>query len=280
MKNKGFWSVIVLLFVCWLGNILYFQSQLLKEPIILNARIEIPAEEQALFSIYYLSNKHEVVEMQALTLENYSISALHPFYTENPKDQSFHQEFTHHLIKEVSFDVTSEDIHQLNGSVEAKKLFAHFSNGQVVPIKLDLLNFPTIAKSEDSSSSYSVEDGRSSSKFFFEKPVTMDPLELSPLTKNFMTVKALTWKEDNQNKNNNPKLLDLSQPQHIKEGNVASIELDSTGEIQERYIRSFQLWQGINEAGNPVILYIPWRIEPHITQDMVNEWVKKARDTE
>lgn len=271
--------MIVLLFVCWLGNILYSQSHLLKEPIILNAHIEIPAEEQVLFSIYYLSNKLEVVEM-ALTVDNYSISALHRFYSENPKDQSFHQEFTHHLIKEASFDVTSEDIHQLNGSVKEKKLFAHFSNGQVVPITFDLLNFPPVAKSEDASSSYSVEDGRSLSKFFFEKPVTMDPLELSPLTKNFMTVKALIWNEDNQNKNNNPKLLDLSQPQHIKEGNVASMELDSTGVIQERYIRSFQLWQGINEAGNPVILYIPWRIEPHITQDMVNKWVKKARATE
>ena len=113
MKKNWFWGVISLIVISWIVNSIYFQSKQLEEPVILNAYLDIPISDSTNFSIHYITNKKDIIELQSLSIGAQSLWNERNFTFpgfENPTAQSFNQEFTHHYSKEAMFSLGEEDI--------------------------------------------------------------------------------------------------------------------------------------------------------------------------
>ena len=147
MKN-WFWRIISVILLCWTVNIFYYQSKQLEEPIVLDTYIDMPSSEQTSFKLFYLTNKNDVIELDSLQINGYTYSnenSWFPWFGELSA-QAYRQEFSHHFLKEASFTLTEEDLGNVNEGVQTNNIFAHFTNGQIIPVKVDKLALTPIAE--------------------------------------------------------------------------------------------------------------------------------------
>lgn len=296
LKNKWFWGVIIVVLASWISNIIYFQIKQLSEPIIFNAYIDRPAFERTSFSLPYLTNKKEVVELECLLVDGYTYSneqRFSPWFNE-PSNQSYIQEFTHHFLKEATFTLDEQDLKRLHESIQTNKVFARFTNGQVILVQVDKLNFTPNVTDETiftNTGSFSSNQGIQGNYLEVVESATMDSIELSEaIQKQFdLKIKLLKNTPTNSTKVKDifnsdwlemdaPLYSDIEWPLLIEAGDSVALVFHTKDEIENvEYISALQEWVGKTLNGKAVSHHILFQNNLYLTQDQVNTVIKNAR---
>jgi hypothetical protein len=296
LKNNWFWGVIIVILVSWIGNIIYFQTKQLSEPIILNAYIDRPSYERTSFSLPYLTNKNEVVELDHLLVDGYTYSNEQSFtpWLNDPSTQSYTQEFTHHFLKEATFTLDEQDLKSLQESILLNKVFARFTNGQVVPIQVDKLNFtPNITEESifTNTGSFSSNQGIQGNFLEVVESATMNSIELPEVIQKQFDLKIMLLKDT---PTNSPKVndivhtdwLDMDAPLYreinwpllIEAGDTVALIFHTKDEIEDvEYISALQKWTGETLNGGAVRYSCLIQNNLYLSQKQLNAFLRKAR---
>ncbi|MFF2753892.1 hypothetical protein ACFVR1_09070 [Psychrobacillus sp. NPDC058041] len=296
MKNKWFWGVIIVILVSWIGNIIYFQTKQLSEPIILNAYIDRPSYERTSFSLPYLTNKNEVVELDHLLVDGYTYSneqSFTPWFNE-PSTQSYTQEFTHHFLKEATFTLDEQDLKRLQESIQTNKVFARFTNGQVVPVQVDKLSFtPFIMDETIFTNTRYFTSNQGIQGHFLEvvESVTMNSIELPEVIQTQFDLKIMVLKNTSTNSTkvndivhtdwlemNAPLYTDIEWPLLIEAGDTVALIFHTKDEIEDvEYISALQEWTGETLNGGAVRYSFLFQNDLYLSQKQLNAFLRKAR---
>ena len=298
MKKNWFWGVISLIVISWIANSIYFQSKQLEEPVILNAYLDIPINDSTNFSIHYITNKKDIIELQSLSIGAQSLWNERNFTFpgfENPTAQSFNQEFTHHYSKEAMFSLGEEDIKNFQEELKNhNQIYATFTNGQTVPLNLAKLNFsPHKASNIEFVNSGGLEyNGNSLAEYLYIKePLKMEAFELPKEVQQNIDVKLMVWKDTDEHSPiiredaskewedlDAPLYTDVKWPLQINAGDSIGIFFHTKDDLDKaKTIRLMQDWTGEDAEGTQINHVINIISNPILKQDQVNNIVKKAR---
>lgn len=100
---------IILLLLSWAGNTVYFASQRLDEPIVLQHFYELPLSDDYYFEIHYITNKNNPADLTFVEfpeLEELDFQHLIRRHGQVWDKQNF----SHHSIKSIGFYIHAEDI--------------------------------------------------------------------------------------------------------------------------------------------------------------------------
>lgn len=296
LKNKWFWGVIIVILVSWIGNIIFFKTKQLSEPIIFNAYIDRPAYERTSFSLPYLTNKSEVVELDHLLVDGYTYSneqSFTPLFNE-PSTQSYKQEFTHQFIKEATFTLDEPDLKRLEESILQNKVFAHFTNDQVVPVQVDKLNFtPNITEETifTNTGSFSSNQGIQGNFMEVVESATMNSIELPEVIQTQFDLKIKLLKDTSTISTtvndivhtdwidmDAPLYSEINWPLLIEAGDSVALIFHTKDDIEDvKYISTLQEWTGKTLKGRAVHYSILIQNDPNLSQRQVNAIIRKAR---
>ncbi|MEK4487451.1 hypothetical protein MHH81_18200 [Psychrobacillus sp. FSL H8-0484] len=299
MKKNWFWGVVSVIFISWIGNTIYFESKQLKEPVILNTYIDVPSSENTSFTLLYITNKNEVVELDSLLVDGYTYSNernYFPWFGE-PSAQSYKQEFTHHFLKEALFTLSEDDIKRLHESIQTDNVLARFTNGQVIPLKVDRLNFKPnkpqdIEFANMSGGSYNNTTEREI--IYIKDAITMNAFELPKAIQQNIDIKIMLWKDTNKGSSKEqevsmqnwtdidaPLYTDVNWPLQIEVGDTVGLFFHTKDDIDDvKPIALMQDWTGVNAHGKSIRHGISIQVDPIFSQKQVNTVVKKARGEE
>lgn len=298
MKKNWFWGVISLIVISWIVNSIYFQSKQLEEPVILNAYLDIPISDSTNFSIHYITNKKDIIELQSLSIGAQSLWNERNFTFpgfENPTAQSFNQEFTHHYLKEAMFSLGEEDIRNFQEELKNNnQIYATFTNGQTVPLNLTKLNFsPHKASDIEFVNSGGLEyNGNSLAEYLYIKePLKMETFKLPKEVQQNIDVKLMVWKDTDEYSPiiredaskewedlDAPLYTDVKWPLQMNAGDSIGIFFHTKDDLDKaKTIRLMQDWTGEDADGTQIKHVINIISNPILTQDQVNNIVKKAR---
>lgn len=275
-----------------MGNIIYFEVHQLEEPVVLDAYIDIPASKNANFSLFYLTNSSEVVELETLIAGEYTYSNEQNFFPwfGDITAQMYRQQFTHHLLKQASFTIDEQSFEHFAKSVQANDLYARFTNGQVVPFELEKLNFKTPLTEQSflkSKVSFGSNQGIQGEIFEVTETIQMDALVLPVSIKDQVDLKVQIWSDTSSARLNSNKIMeqnwkdidaplynDINWPLKLEKG-------DSVGLIFQVKYRSYidivHNWSGITESGKAFTYNFPLLIEPNLSDQDIVDIVQKSR---
>lgn len=293
MKKKWFWGIFITILISWIVNIIYFEMHQLKEPVVLNAYIDIPTSENTNFSLFYLTNSSEVNELESLIAGGYTFSNEQNFFPwfGDLTAQSYRQQFTHQYLKQANFIIDEQSMEQVVNGVKNNELYARFTNGQVVPIELEKLDFRTTASESNifTNEGYFVgNDGIQGTILEATETVRMDAISLpeaiiqkvdlkvhfnsntlsSSISSNNLVKKD--WEEIDA-----PLNTEIEWPLEIEKGN--SVRLIFHVKDSNSYIDIVHEWTGITKSGKAVTYNLPLQIEPSLFEDGAIDIVRKAR---
>lgn len=299
MKKNWFWGVVSVIFISWIGNTIYFESKQLKEPVILNTYIDVPSSEHTSFTLLYITNKNEVVELDSLLVDGYTYSNERNYFPwfGDPSAQSYKQEFTHHFLKEALFTLSEDDIKRLHESIQTDKVLARFTNGQVIPLKVDKLNFTLYTDDQSifsNTSSFSSNAGIQGSLLEVVESANMEPIELPEVIREDMDLKVMLIKSKSANFVDVEKMLktdwedidapldiEINWPLQIEEGDKVGLIFKLKDNVEDvKYIEAMHKWIGKKMNGQQSSYGIYVQVDPTLTQNQVNAIVKKARGAE
>lgn len=293
MKKNWFWGILIVIILSWIGNVIYFELHQLKEPFVLDAYIDIQASGNTNFSLFYLTNSSEVVELESLIIGEHTYNNEQNFFPwfGDVSAQSYRQQFTHQYLKQASFNFDEQSLNQMIKGIQTEELFARFTNGQVVPVQLEKLNFRSPTSESNifpNEGSFSNNQGIQGYILKAAEEVRMDAIKLpdslihkmnfkvqvqSHTLSNSLDVNQLArkgWEEFDA-----PLYTDIEWPLELKKG-------DSLGLIfQEKYSNSYidivYDWTGITGIGKAFTYSFPLQIEPFLENQDVIDIVHKAR---
>lgn len=186
MKEKIFWTGMVIVVISWVGNYLYFQSKQLERPIFLDHYYETYLQEENYLTFYYLSNKQDHSEVSyALIdgLETYPVSNDGP-WNWSSNTPTFEQEFSHQYLKSVRLKLPKYDLPIEEGTDEVwsfEEITFSFSNGEMVTADIGNVNvygtFPNSDIFETRVSSGSSQH-RSDKTMVALRPVTVEAITI------------------------------------------------------------------------------------------------------
>ncbi|MFB5087393.1 hypothetical protein PGC35_09275 [Psychrobacillus sp. PGGUH221] len=298
MKKNWFWGVISLIVISWIVNSIYFQSKQLEEPVILNAYLDIPISDSTNFSIHYITNKKDIIELQSLSIGAQSLWNERNFTFpgfENPTAQSFNQEFTHHYLKEAMFSLGEEDIKNFQEELKThNQIYATFTNGQTVPLQVSKLNFTSYKTSDEvfyKSSGFNYTGNSRAEFIHINKPIKMEAFELPKGIQQDIDIKLMVWKDTDEHSPiiredaskewedlDAPLYTDVKWPLQIDAGDSIGIFFHTKDDLDKaKTIRLMQDWTGEDADGTQINHVINIISNPILTQDQVNNIVKKAR---
>ena len=295
MKN-WFWRIISVILLCWTVNIFYYQSKQLEEPIILDTYIDMPSSEHTSFKLFYLTNKNDVIELDSLQINGYTYSnenSWFPWFGELSA-QAYRQEFSHHFLKEASFTLTEEGLGNVNEGVQTNNIFAHFTNGQIIPVKVDKLALTPIEEEVSifsSPSSFSTNNHVEAVLLKVEEPVSMNPIELPDLVQQHKDLKVMVWKDSkgvstafselantSWDQLDAPLYTEVTWPLQIEPVDSVALFFHTKESLNEiKFISALQPWTGKTLDGKVVSHDIYIKNEPWLTQEQVNALLEKAR---
>jgi len=117
---------IVLIVLIWTANLVYFETQQLSEPLVLNSYYELHLREIVTFDIYYLMNKGDDNRLiQVILPEGRSLRV---------DSDNTESTYTHHNLKRASVIMNKDDIEGLldDGDYSFTDVELKFSNGEKV----------------------------------------------------------------------------------------------------------------------------------------------------
>lgn len=289
MKKNWFWGILIVIILSWIGNIVYFEVHQLDEPIVLDTYIDIQSSDYTNFSLFYLTNSSEVVELEALIAGGYTYNNEQNFFPwfGDVSAQSYKQQFTHQFLKEAYFTFDEQSLNGLVKGFQDNDLYARFTNGQVVPIELKKLNVRTSASENNFLSSkvtFVSTQGVQGNLLEVTENVEMDQIVLPDSILNQVELKVLLLSDSTEfHKLTNKDWEDIEAPLYnhmkwpleIQKGNSVGLFL----KIQDSntYVYMMNDWSGITESKEIFTYTSPLLIEPHLSnQDVVNI-VQKAR---
>ncbi|WP_078379904.1 hypothetical protein [Sutcliffiella halmapala] len=100
---------IIILFLSWIGNTVYFASQQLDEPIVLQHFYELPLSDDYYFEIYYITNKNDPVDLSFVEFPELEELDYRHLITRHGQVRD-EQNFSHHSVKSIGFQIQHEDI--------------------------------------------------------------------------------------------------------------------------------------------------------------------------
>lgn len=293
MKKNWFFGILIIILISWIVNIIYFELHQLEEPIVLDSYIDIQSAENTTLSLYYLTNSSEVVELESLIAAGYTYSNEQNFFPwfGDATAQSYRQEFTHQYLKQASFTFDEESLKQLVKGFQTNELYARFTNGQVVSVQLEKLNFKTrLIESNfiSSKAAFGSNQGIQGNLLEAAETVKMDAIVLPNSLKNQVELKVLSLSDNSSSEAKVEKLVgkdwedieaplsnEIEWPLEIQKG-------DSVGLIfqimdGDSYVDIVNDWSGITESGRTFTHTFPLLIEPHLSNQDVVDIVQKAR---
>lgn len=265
---------------------IYFELHQLKEPVVLDAYIDIPASEKTNFSLFYLTNSSEVVELESLIADGYTYSNKQNFFPwfGDVTAQAYRQQFTHQYLKEASFTFDEQSLMQVEKGIQANELYARFTNGQVVPVQLEKLNFNSPLEEPNfitSKTSFGSNQGIQGEIFEVTETIQMDAIVLPESIKNQAGLKVQIWSDTSSTRLDPTKIVnqnwediaaplysDIQWPLKLEKGDsvvlIFQVKYDS-------YIDIVHDWSGITESGKVLTYTFSLLIEPSLyNQDIVN----------
>ena len=72
MQKNWFFGILIIISISWIANIIYFELHQLEEPVVLDSYIDIQSTEYTNFSLFYLTNSSEAVELETLIAAGYT----------------------------------------------------------------------------------------------------------------------------------------------------------------------------------------------------------------
>lgn len=138
MKERTLWIGITIIILSWIGNVLYFQSKQLTQPIFLDHYYETYMNDGQFLEFFYLSNKYEPLEVSHVIIDNV---ALYPadsgYWGMHQASTSAHivNEYIQHNLMSVTLQLPSEGLPIKKGSNDVwsfNQLEVTFTNGQTI----------------------------------------------------------------------------------------------------------------------------------------------------
>lgn len=138
MRERTLLIGITIIILSWIGNVLYFQSKQLTQPIFLDHYYETYMQDGQFLEFFYLSNKYEPLEVSRVVVDNVAL------YPTDSGYWGMHQAFTsayivneymHHNLMSVTLQLPSEGLPIIKGSNDVwsfNQLEVTFTNGQTI----------------------------------------------------------------------------------------------------------------------------------------------------
>ena len=205
--------------------------------------------------------------------------------------QSYRQEFTHQYLKQASFTLNEESLNQVVKGAQTNELFARFTNGQVVPVRLEKLNFKTPLSETSfisSKASFSSNQGTQGVLLEADETVKMDAIVLPDSLINRVDLKVLLLSDNSSSeaKVDNlvskdwediaaPLYTEIEWPLEIQKGDSVALifQIKDSGS----YVNIENDWSGRTESGKAFTHTLSLLIEPNLSKQDVVDIVQKAR---
>ncbi|WP_432664052.1 hypothetical protein R9X47_26420 [Wukongibacter baidiensis] len=174
MDKKKIFIILILISISWIGNLIYYYSQQLSEPLFLNHYYEMTLDNDTSFDIYYLINKNKDIDLRWAEIPG----------IEDVKFELLEYDvetFNHQMLKRGRFKININAFKEVKLEEDKyifNEIIAHFSNdevkrvdiGKVIIYKEDSNNIesPIIGRSSGSSST-----NRQYRLFEANKPLTI-----------------------------------------------------------------------------------------------------------
>ncbi|WP_128893595.1 hypothetical protein [Longirhabdus pacifica] len=139
MKLKFIWVGFIVFLISWGGNLIYFQSQQLEEPIFLDHYYEPFVDNDWGLTFYYLSNKRDTSTASYVTIDG---EIMYPetypssfFFFSNQTVPYYKEEYRHHYLKSLTISNFNDVIaHHVNeeGVWIFEEITVHFDDGRSV----------------------------------------------------------------------------------------------------------------------------------------------------
>lgn len=129
MKERYLWIGLFIIILSWIGNALYYQSKQLTQPIFLEHYYETYLQEGMYLEFFYLSNKHEPLEVSHVNIDNVALYPVDYGYSH------IINEFQHHNLMSVKLQIPTHGLPIKKGSNDVwsfNQLEVTFTNGQTI----------------------------------------------------------------------------------------------------------------------------------------------------
>lgn len=304
MKRFWFWGALTLIGVAWVINIAIYETKLLDEPIVLKHYIELPMEETHFFTIYYVTNKNNPAILQSLEVNGLSIPNISPsndmWLNENENSiyntPNIVQEFNHHLLLEAHFDpsmLSPEGVE--DEPFTWTNVFLSFSDGTAGEYDIGEIQFkPSVVKHESKLTNMSTggtSNGLHSSIFVAEEQLKMDEFILPKYLARDVQVKVhyegekarvpdAIYQEEimpDWNDLSQPLAKDIDWPINLEpQGSVGIyVQIDP---VITKAINAQIDWKGETAEGQKLIAPLSLQHIPQLTDESLQQMIKKARE--
>lgn len=189
MKERFLWAGIVLVFLSWIGNYVYYQSKQLDQPIFLEHFYQGVISEEKSFTFYYLTNKQDPAEVTHVQIDGVDmVNVLNDGQGfgmwQDSSQPIFVQEFRHHYLKSVTLQF-NKDFVQLNEtkpSLSFETMEVFFNNNQSTIVaeigKVNLYQDNSQTHVFDSRMSSSSNQHRSEEAMVTREPITIEEISI------------------------------------------------------------------------------------------------------
>ncbi|MCT2536145.1 hypothetical protein NC661_17055 [Aquibacillus koreensis] len=290
MKVRYFWIGILLIVLSSVGNHLYFQSQQLKHPVFLDHYYEwVEGDEPITF--YYLTNKSDPVEVNSVEMGGVTGHVYDPygdgFMWHNPDEVQYQKAFTHHYLKAVTIDFSTE----LAGKIEEdeewlfNEMYVYFTDG--TSIKADIGEVRLVGyDSEQEPKLEGIVSGSSSNNVQSQMGKALEPMTIDAVSIPFSQIAAdftikIDIDQDQDVHYNLPEdwvnflgeLADDTLPVHLNENDGLLISTLS-GEDRTYYSRFNLQIKGETDTGGGFTDSRPIFTEPFWNERLVDRIIK------
>lgn len=126
MDKKKLFIILIIISISWIGNLIYYYSQQLSEPLFLNHYYELTLDTDTSFDIYYLINKSQDIDLRWAEI---------PGIEDAQFDLLEHdvKTFNHHMLKRGLFKININVFKEMELEEDKyvfNEIIAHFSNGE------------------------------------------------------------------------------------------------------------------------------------------------------
>ncbi len=130
--------IIAVIILVWVGNLIFFYSQQLAQPIFFRHYYALNVYNDVNFSLYYLANRSLDKEISYIEIPGLEISPRQEVYKEN--------EYSHHLLKQINVTVERGELEKqlAQGDFKFNEIIAHLSSGETITLPVGEINFQWI----------------------------------------------------------------------------------------------------------------------------------------
>jgi hypothetical protein len=178
----------MIIFLSWIGNVAYYQSKQLDQPIFLNHFYEGFLREEKSFTFYYLTNKRDPAEVSHVQIDGVDmVNVINDGQGfgmwQDSSVPSFVQEFRHYYLKSVTLQFT-KDFVQLNEdesglSFETMEVFFYDQSSMIADVgKVSFYQDDMSLNVFDSRMSSSSNQHRSEEAMVTREPITIEDVAI------------------------------------------------------------------------------------------------------